>query len=153
MCRIALVRIPPFTLRGFKRPREAVAEVLGALEREVMEIAWRRGEVSVRDVSREFEERVAYTTLMTTLHRLYRKGMLERRKRGRAYLYAPRVSPAELAQGIARDVIEGLIGSGPHGVEPILACIVETVSEHDRAALEALDRLVREKKEELRRRR
>ncbi len=147
------MRIPPFTLRGFKRPREAVGAALGTLEREVMEIAWRRGRVSVRDVFLAFEERIAYTTLMTTMHRLYRKGVLERQKRGRAFLYAPRVSPAELAQGIARDVLEGLIGSGAHGVEPILACIVDTVSEHDRAALEALDRLVKEKKEELRRKR
>lgn len=145
--------MPPFTLRGFKRPREAVGAALGALEREVMEIAWRRGEVSVRDVFGAFEGRIAYTTLMTTLHRLYRKGMLERRKQGRAFLYAPRVTPAELAQGIARDVIEGLIGGDARGVEPILACIVDTVSEHDRAALEALERMVREKKEELRRKR
>lgn len=147
------MRIPAFTLRGFKRPREAVGAALGALEREVMEIAWRRGEVSVRDVFRAFEERIAYTTLMTTLHRLYCKGMLERRKHGRAFLYAPRLSPAELAQGIARDIIEGLIGSDAHAMEPILSCIVDTVSEHDRSALEALDRLVREKKEELRRKR
>jgi len=61
---------PIFTLRGFKRPRQATAAAFGALEREGMEIARRRGEVSARDLSREFEERVAYTTLVTTLNRL-----------------------------------------------------------------------------------
>jgi len=145
------MHIPRFTLRGFKRPREVVDRALGELERTVMDIAWQRGEISVRDVYLLFDSRIAYTTLMTTLHRLYRKGVLERRKCGRAFLYSPRVSPLEFEQGIARDLIEGLIGRVPDGVEPLLACIVDAVSEHDRACLEALDRLVREKKQELRR--
>ena len=144
------MKIPRFTLRGFRRPREAVASALGKLEREVMNITWRRGEISVRDVFQAFEERVAYTTLMTTLHRLYRKGMLDRRKSGRAFLYSPRVTPLEFEQGIAKDVIEGLIDRSMDRVEPLLACIVDTVSEQDRALLDALDRLIREKKQELR---
>jgi predicted transcriptional regulator len=145
------MKIPTFTLRGFKRPRELVGPALGKLEREVMEISWRQGEISVRDVFLAFEKRIAYTTLMTTLHRLYTKGVLERRKQGRAFLYSPRLSLLELERGIAQDLIEGLIGQARDGVEPVLACIVDTVSEHDRASLDALDRLIREKKSELRR--
>jgi predicted transcriptional regulator len=147
------MKIPSFTLIGFKRPREVVGAVLGKLEREVMNITWRRGEISVRDVFVAFEERIAYTTLMTTLHRLFKKGMLARRKQGRAFFYSPRISPVEFEQGIARDLIEGLIGNAEDGVEPLLACIVDAVSEHDRAFLDALDRLIKEKKQELRRRR
>ena len=145
------MKIPLFTIRGFKRPREVVGVALGRLEREVMTIAWDRGEISVRDVFTGFEERIAYTTLMTTLHRLYKKGVLDRRKQGRAFLYAPRVSPAEFKQGIARDLIDGLIGHAEDGVEPLLACIVDAVSDHDRTSLDALDRLIREKKQQLRR--
>jgi len=145
------MRIPSFTLRGFRRPREAVALALGKLEREVMDIAWRHGEIRVRDVFQAFEGRIAYTTLMTTLHRLYKKGVLDRRKQGRAFLYSPRVSPLEFEQGIAKDVIEGLIDRAVDRVEPLLACIVDTVSEQDRALLDTLDRLIREKKLELRR--
>jgi predicted transcriptional regulator len=143
------MKIPSFTLRGFKKPREVVGAALGKLEREVMEIAWRQGEVSVRDVFLVFEERIAYTTLMTTLHRLYKKGVLDRRKKGRAFIYAPRVSPVEFEQGIARDLIEELIGRAESRVEPMLACIVDAVSEHDRAFLDALDRLIQEKMHEL----
>lgn len=144
------MKIPLFTLRGFRRPREAVASALGRLEREVMNITWQRGEITVRDVFQAFKERVAYTTLMTTLHRLYKKGVVDRRKRGRAFLYSPRVSPMEFEQGVAKDLIEGLIDRSVDRVEPLLACIVDTVSERDRALLDALDRLVREKKQELR---
>jgi len=145
------MKIPSFTVRGFKKPHEVVGVALGKLEREVMNVAWGRGEISVRDVFQVFEERIAYTTLMTTLNRLYIKGMLARRKQGRAFLYAPRVSPIEFELGIAKDLLEGLIGHAAEGVEPLLACIVDTVSEHDRACLDALDRLIREKMQELRR--
>lgn len=145
------MRMPLFTVRGFKRPREVVSMAFGKLEREVMNITWRRGEISVRDVFQAFDERIAYTTLMTTLHRLYRKGVLDRRKQGRAFLYSPRVSATEFEQGIAHDLIEGLIDRAADGVEPLLACIVDAVSERDRACLEALDRIIREKKRELQR--
>jgi predicted transcriptional regulator len=145
------MRIPGFTLRGFRRPREIVGFALGKLEREVMDEAWRRGEVSVRDVFRAFDERTAYTTLMTTLDRLHKKGLLERRKDGRAFLYAPRVSREQLEQGVAEDVINGLLDRGTKGVEPVLACIVDAVTEHDRDLLDELDRLVKEKRRELRR--
>jgi predicted transcriptional regulator len=145
------MRIPGFTLRGFRRPREIVGLTLGKLEREVMDEAWRRGELSVRDVYRAFDERMAYTTLMTTLDRLYKKGLLDRRKDGRAFLYSPRISPEQLEQGVAEDVISGLLGNATEDVEPVLACIVDAVSEHDRALLDELDRLVKEKRRELRR--
>ena len=145
------MRMPSFTLRGFKRPSEVVGQAFGKLERAVMNIAWQRGEISVRDVHLAFEERIAYTTLMTTLQRLYMKGMLDRRKRGRAFLYSPRVSHQEFEHGIARDLIEGLIGRASDHVEPLLACIVETVTDQDLAFLDALDRLIREKKRELQR--
>jgi len=143
------MKLPVFTLRGFKRPREVVGIALGKLEREVMNLTWQKGEISVRDAFLAFEKRIAYTTLMTTLHRLHKKGVLTRRKRVRAFLYSPRVSPLEFEQGIARDLIEGLIGHASERVEPLLACIVDAVSEQDRAFLDALDRLVREKKQEL----
>jgi len=145
------MKIPGFTLRGFRRPREIVNSALGKLEREVMDEAWRCGEVSVREVYRSFEERTAYTTLMTTLDRLYKKGLLERRKDGRAFLYSPRISREQLEQGVAEDVIDGLLGRGAEGVEPVLACIVDAVSENDRDLLDELDRLVKEKRRELQR--
>lgn len=145
------MKIPLFTLRGFKRPQEAMAMALGDLEREVMEVAWQRGEVSVRDVCLALDERMAYTTLMTTLDRLHKKGLLERRKDGRAFLYSPRLSPEQFTRGIAQDLIDGLLARGEGGAEPILACIVDAVSEHDRALLDELDRLIKEKRRALKR--
>jgi predicted transcriptional regulator len=138
-----------FLLRGFRRPREIACFALGKLERQVIEEIWRLGEVSVRDVVRAFDEQVAYTTIMTTLDRLYKKKLLQRRKDGRAFLYTALVNRDDFDQGIKADVVDGLLGNGADGVGPVLACIVDTVSERDRELLDELDRLVQEKKREL----
>jgi hypothetical protein len=50
---------------------------------------------------------------------------------------------------VAEDVIDGLLGPGAKSVEPVLACIVDTVSDNDRELLNELDRLVQEKRREL----
>ena len=123
----------------------------GKLEREVMNVVWRLGRLSVRDVFETFDRRFAYTTLMTTLQRLHQKGLLNRHKEGRAYFYSPRISPLELQQGIAKDLIEDLLDRSAHDVEPLLACIVDAVSEQDRAFLDELDRLIKDKKRKLQR--
>jgi predicted transcriptional regulator len=144
------MKVPQFTLFGFRRPREVVGSALGKLEKTVMEEAWRRGRVSASDIYRAFGERNAYTTWMTTLDRLYKKGLLGREKEGRAYLYSPRVTREEFERGVAEDVLGDLLGRS--GAEPLLACIVDAVSEHDRALLDELHRLVEEKRRELRER-
>jgi predicted transcriptional regulator len=87
---------------------------------------------------------------MTTLDRLFRKQILERRKDGRAFLYSPAFSREEFEHGIREDVIDSLLGRDAPAVQPVLACIVETVSERDRELLDELDRLIKEKKRELR---
>jgi predicted transcriptional regulator len=143
------MKSPRFLLRGFRRPSELASLALGRLERQVLEEIWRRGETSVRDIFLSFNEQVAYTTLMTTLDRLYKKRILSRRKDGRAFIYSALVTRDEFEQGIAEDVIDGLLGRGASAVEPVLACIVDAVSEHDRELLDELDRLIQEKRAEL----
>src|SRR2546428_7323565 len=145
------MRPPRFLLRGFRRPNEVASLALGKLERAVLNETWRRREATVREIYLAFEERIAYTTLMTTLDRLYKKQILIRRKDGRAFLYRPAVSREEFDHGIREDVIDGLFSEGASGIQPLLACIVDTVSERDREMLDELDRLVKEKKRELRR--
>lgn len=136
-------------LRGFTRPSDALIASLGTLERDVMRQIWRLKEASVRQISDAFDERVAYTTVMTTLDRLYKKGLLERRKDGRAFLYAARFSPEEMEQGLARDVIGSLLNTKDSQIEPVLACIVDAVSERDLVLLDELERLVQAKRREI----
>lgn len=64
--------------------------LLGGLEQLVMEALWLRGEASVRQIQDDLSARKpAYTTVMTVMTRLSEKGVLEREKRGRAFVYRP----------------------------------------------------------------
>lgn len=143
------MKAPRFTLFGFRRPHEVVGYALGKLERAVMEEVWSKGRTSAGEVFRAFGEKIAYTTVMTTLDRLYKKGLLERRRVGRPFVYAARVTREEFERGVAEDVIADLLERGEGGAEPLLACIVETVTESDRELLDKLYRLVQEKRREL----
>lgn len=143
------MKTPRFTLIGFKRPREVVCMALGKLEREALEKTWERGEMSVREMQLDFGESVAYTTVMTTLDRLYKKGLLTRRKDGRAFFYSPRISRAEFEHEVAEDVIDGLLGRNGESAEPIMACFVDAVGERDRELLDELDRLIQDKRRQL----
>jgi predicted transcriptional regulator len=115
-----------------------------------MDELWRRPEgACVRDVQAAFSGTLAYTTLMTTLDRLHRKGVLDRRKAGRAYVYTPRWSREELERGLASDLIGSLLDGDAEAAQPVLSCIVDAVGERDRLLLDELDRLVKEKRRRL----
>ena len=109
----------------------------------------RSGEANVNQVNAALGEMYAYTTVMTTLDRLYKKGLLDRRKEGRAFLYSVRYSLEEMEQGMTRDIIGRLFETSAGKVAPVLACIVDSVSERDTELLDELERLVREKRLEL----
>ena len=114
-----------------------------------MEALWRReAPASVRDLVDEFDG-AAYTTLMTTLDRLHRKGMLAREKAGRAFVYRPRYSRERLESGVAASALESLLRAG--SAEPVLSHFVDEVSRHDERLLDELERLVREKRASRRR--
>ena len=138
-----------FRLRGFQRLSDAVLDSLGDLERRSLEHVRELGEANVAAVSSALGDIYAYTTVMTTLDRLYKKGLLERRKESRAFVYSPKYSLEEMERSVAEDVLDTLFNNSIGRVEPVLACIVDSVSERDRELLDELERLVKEKKAEL----
>jgi predicted transcriptional regulator len=122
---------------------------IGPLEERVLELLWRAGERSVRDVREGLGDRLAYTTVMTTLDRLFKKGLLGRAKRGRAFLYRAALSREELDRRFTAAVVEGALERSEAAALPILSALVETVGECDRRLLDDLERLVREKRKAL----
>jgi predicted transcriptional regulator len=139
----------PFLFWGFRPPRELLRAGLGTLEREVIESVWAGDYVTVRDVHTRLGGRVAYTTVMTTLDRLFRKGLLARTKRARAFVYSALASREELDDIFASDVVSGLLaGEGPAPL-PFLSNLVDAVGERDRALLDELERLVKVKRRQL----
>jgi predicted transcriptional regulator len=143
------MKTPFLKLRGFKRPQEVIGVSLGPLERQVMTIVWDRGEVSVRDVCEAIEHPSAYTTLMTTLDRLFKKNLASREARGRAFVYRARLSRTDLGvQALKTAVSE--IDASTDTRELALAALVDALESHDPDLLDSLDRLVREKRKALR---
>lgn len=140
---------PKFKLRGGMRLADAVLDSLGDLERAVIVELSRLPEGNVNQVNAGLQHRYAYTTVMTTLDRLFKKGLLERRKDGRAFVYSVKYSLEEMERGVAADVVDRLLNSSVNAAEPVLACIVDSVSERDVQLLDELERLVREKRSEL----
>ena len=72
----------PFLFWGFKSSQEILENSLGALEREVMAIVWSTARSASATPARSWTSPVAYTTVMTTMDRLFKKGLLARRKVG-----------------------------------------------------------------------
>ena len=125
---------------------------LGHLEVSVMEILWSRGESSVRDVVHQLPRTLAYTTVMTTLDRLYKKDLLSRRKSERAFLYSPRLSPQEWERKRAGDLVAGFLAGPQPSRDLLISCLVEAVGQYDKALLDALEKRIRRKRKELFRR-
>jgi predicted transcriptional regulator len=85
---------------------------LHELESEVMEQVWEREEATVRDVLEALNSgrrQRAYTTIMTIMARLEKKGMLEREKRGKTHVYRPRMSREEYLEARAQSRVDELV--------------------------------------------
>jgi predicted transcriptional regulator len=127
----------------------ATASPLGPLERRLLEAVWERGNATVRELLESGNMDLAYTTLMTTLDRLYKKNLLSRQAEGRAFRYAPRFSREELHRQAAGEAFRQMLDASPASSLP-LSYLVEIVSEHDAQLLDDLSRLVESKQRELR---
>ena len=136
----------PFLFWGFKSSQQMLEDRLGVLEREVLSLVWRRGDISVREACEGLGSNVAYTTVMTTMDRLYKKRLLSRHKVGRAFVYRAAATREELESAIAAELVQSLLQADGSEPLPILSSLVDAVSDRDRALLDELERLVRAKR-------
>ena len=136
---------PAYRLRPGKKGIELR---LHELEAAIMHVVWSRGlsSFAVSDVLAVLEKRreIAYTTVMTTVARLHSKGLLARERDGRRYLYSPKLTREEFLEATAREVLEGAVG-GPRAI----AMLAEKVSEASAPELDALEALIRQRRQEL----
>src|SRR5580692_10778320 len=129
--------------RILKLLRRSSSTQLGPLEQQMMAALWARGSSTVREMLDAGNIKLAYTTVMTTLDRLYKKQLLNRVAEGRAFRYSPRYTQEELEKAAVGETIRQLLGSG--AALP-LSYLVEAVSEHDASLLDDLQRLLDEKR-------
>ena len=129
---------------GLFKNRTPVPQPLGPLEITLMEILWSGGDGNVRDVIERLGRPLAYTTVMTTLDRLYKKGLLARRKSERAFIYSAALTREEWEQKRAGDFVAGFLSP-----ELLISCLVDAVGQHDKALLDELERKIKLKRREL----
>lgn len=126
---------------------EGTQVTLHDLEADVMDVVWEEGweEFAVRDVLEVLEEErdIAYTTVMTTVKRLFDKELLDRRKDGRRYLYSPELDRDEFHARVAVEVMNSLPDSGR---EAAVSALVGNISEVDSETLDRLADAIEERK-------
>jgi predicted transcriptional regulator len=123
---------------------DPVPPPLHELEAEVMEEIWRSGEAPVRAVMDALNERTskprAYTTYMTIMARLHKKGMLSRRREGKTDYYAPALSRDDYLAVRARTEVEDLVAQFG---DVALSNFAQQMANLDPARRRALQRLAR----------
>lgn len=128
-----------------RAPSDPLERVFGALELRVLDALWARADAAtVRDLEPAFAG-IAYTTLMTTLDRLHRKGVLLREKSGRAFVYRPRLSRDALLSSVAGDALAAILGSRAADLRPMVSFFVDAVRREDKDVLDVLDALIRDR--------
>ena len=132
----------------FRVAREGLGQVLGDLEKTIMETLWRLDRPStVTGVQRAMpDEPRAYHTITTVMTRLCKKGLLRRAKRSDVWHYAPTLSQDEFRRHVAQEVVRGVYELAPEAVINSMLDVVADASGPD--GLDALAALIEEKKRE-----
>ena len=103
-----------------------------------MKVVWSRGHATVRAVYEALleERRIAYTTVMTMMNVLEKKGHLRKKAEGRAFTYRPTRPRRQVVGSMVRDFVERVFGGS---AAPLLAHLVE----EERLTADELDALAR----------
>lgn len=125
------------------RSFDDAARVLGELEQRVMEVVWEHGPLAVRDVQRRVGGKLAYTTVMTTLDRLFKKELLARDKVGLAFVYRAAIDRDEYQRRVVEAAVAPLFEQGSSGV---LAAFVEVAADVSEENLQQLERLIADRR-------
>ncbi len=139
-----------FQLKILRPAEKGIKKALYDLEADIMEILWSLGlgEFTVRDVLSQLEKKrnIAYTTVMTTIDRLWHKGLLDRYKEGKTYLYSVKVTKEKFL----RCVTDQIISSIPSGFnEPLFSYFVHIINQSDVEHLDKLEKLLDSRRQQI----
>lgn len=123
--------------------------ILGELEALVMRTIWQNGEITVPEVHElvATERSLAYTTILTTMRNLVRKGYLERRRAGRGHTYRAALDEGDVARSTVKELMQRLFrGSPVHFASALFEGRELSAEEFEKLRLEILE--VRREEEE-----
>ena len=123
-------------------------QVLGHLEREVMEALWATGGASGKEVYDEIRKRraIALTTVLTVIERLVKKGLVKKERGEAVYLFSPALTKEEFARKVSGDILRGILEISTSSAS---ASFVDMLADTDPKELERLSELIEKKKKEI----
>lgn len=126
--------------RGSPGPRHSILD-LAPLELECISVLWAVGEGTVRDIYQRLaiSRPRAYTTVLTIMDRLARKGMVVRRKSGRAFLYQAKLSVEEARAKAVEQIVQGFFAGSPEALAAHLSSLSEGTQENRAPVRSAVD--------------
>ncbi len=113
--------------------------LLGSLEREVLDLVCETSGGTVREICNHLSRPLAYTTVMTTLDRLYKKDLLYREKEGRGYRYT-HLSAGQNDQSRQSTNRSGISKSAPP--VPLISYLLDSVGTYDEVLLQELEKKI-----------
>jgi predicted transcriptional regulator len=120
---------------------------LGPLEISIMHYLWKQGPAEVKTVHHDLGRKGGQSrnTFQSAMDRLFKKGLLSRHKVSHAFLYEASVSQSQMVTRVMDDVLRSLSESSR---DDYLLAFLDHATETDGAALDTLERLIREKRQE-----
>lgn len=122
--------------------KSLVRTALGPLEEQVMRVICASGRATVRDVVLSTNHQFAYTTVMSTMDRLYHKGLLRRETDRKAFVYYPVMTGRQLEAQFARDLIAAFLACGENS-SGLAKALVDSLSAYDADLLEEVEHEIR----------
>ena len=127
-----------------RKVKSLVRPALGPLEEKVMRVVCTLGKCNVRDVVRALgSHHVAYTTVMTTMVRLFQKGLLQRETDAKAYVYLSAMSWPQLETQLAQDLIRAFLACRNQRPAILAAALVDAVETYGSELLAEVEDQIR----------
>jgi predicted transcriptional regulator len=133
-------------IQSFKLAKEGLTHIFGELEARLVEAVWDLNEANVQDVIDHLGGDLNYKTTMTVLNRLVEKGVLTRRRSGRAFVYSATATRQDLLAGVFDQMVRGMFNTEFR--EIALTQMIETAESLDPQILDDLSDLIRQRKKD-----
>lgn len=133
-------------IQSFKLAEQGLTHIFGELEARLVEAVWDLKEANVQQVIDHLGGDLNYKTTMTVLNRLVEKGVLQRHKSGRAFVYSATTTRQDLLAGVFDRMVRGMFNTEFR--EIALAQMVETAEALDPQILDDLSQMIRQHKQD-----
>jgi predicted transcriptional regulator len=122
-----------------------LCQVLGTLEKEIIEVLWERGESSIKDILDFFPEKrnATYSTVITVTNRMVRKGLLKKRKIGKAYVYKASCTKEQFYELVSKKVVAGV---SEFSLQSAMVHFVDYMAQTDPDTIEYFSKLIESKR-------